>query len=189
QHDIVTAFLESEIQELIYLQLPKDFRISQEGKIVLKQSQNGTLESKDKKSNVIVQLKRSLYGLKQAGCNWYNTLGTHLEETMGMKSSKLEAGIYITKSGVTIIVWVDDMLLIGTKVEVEWMKSAINERFKIKDLGDVKFFLSMLVERDKEKHQIYLSQGAYLKKVLERFGIEKCERCTTPMDSKNKLKS
>ena len=85
---------------------------------------------------------------------------SHLKDELGMKSSKYEAGIYTTESGATIIVWVDDMLLIGTKAEVRWMRSAISKRFKIKDLGNVKFFLSMLVERDRDKRTIYLSQGA-----------------------------
>ena len=63
-----------------------------------------------------------------------------------MESSKYKAGIYTTETGATIIVWVDDMLLIGSKAEVTWMKSAISKRFKIKDLGNVKFLLIMLVE-------------------------------------------
>jgi len=106
-----------------------------------------------------------------------------------MESSKYEAGIYTTGSGATIIVWVDDMLLIGSKAEVTWMKSAISKRFKIKDLGNFKFFLSMLVERDRHKRRIYLSQGAYIKKVLTRFKMENSKGCPTPMDPKSKLRN
>ena len=80
----------------------------------------------------------------------------------------------------TIIVWVDDMLLIGSKVEVTWMKSAISKRFKIKDLGNVKFFMSMLVKRDRHERRIYLSQGAYIKNVQTRFKMEKSKGCPRP---------
>jgi len=79
------------------------------------------------------------------------------------------------------------MLLIGSKAEVTWMKSAISKRFKIKDLRNVKSFLSMLVERDRHKRRIYLSQGAYIKNVLTWFKMENSKGCPTPMDPKSKL--
>jgi len=184
--DMVTAFLESEIEELIYLHLPKEFDVSSKGKIVIKDVNNGD-KSGTRTANVVVQLKKSMYGLKQAGCNWYNTFESHLKDEIGMKSSKHEAGLYTTESGATIIVWVDDMLLIGTKAEVRRMKSAISKRLKTKDLGNVKFFLSMLVERDRDKTAIYLSQGAYRTSVLQRSQMENCKGCPTPMDPKCKL--
>ena len=115
--DIVTAFLESKIQEEIYLQLPKQFGVSSGGKIVLHDEYNSD-KSGTRTTNVVVQLKKGLYGRREAGCNWYNTLESHLLKELGMESSKYVAGIYTTGSGATIIVWVDDMLLIGSKAEV-----------------------------------------------------------------------
>ena len=106
-----------------------------------------------------------------------------------MESSKYEAGIHTTGSSATIIVWVADMLLIGSKAQVKWMKSAISKRFKIKDLGNVKFILRMLGERDRHKRRIYLSQGAYIKNVLSRFKMENSKRCPMPMDPKSKLQN
>jgi len=63
QLDIVTAFLESKIQEEIYLQLPKEFGVSSRGKIVLQDRYNDD-KSGTRTTNVVVQLKRSLYGLR-----------------------------------------------------------------------------------------------------------------------------
>jgi len=137
----------------------------------------------------VVQLKKGLYGLQQAGCNRYNILESHLKKELGIVSSKYEAGIYKTGSGATIIVWVDDMLLIGSKAKVTWMKSAISKRFKIKDLRNVKFFLSMHVERDRHKRRIYLTQGAYIMNVLTRFKMEDSKGCPTHMDPKSKLRN
>jgi len=95
QLDIITAFLESKIQEEIYLQLPKRFRVSFGGKILLQDGYNGD-KSGTRTTNVVVQRKKSLYGLPQAGCNWYNTLESHLKKELGMEISKYEAGIYTT---------------------------------------------------------------------------------------------
>jgi len=74
-----------------------------------------------------------------------------------MRASQFEVGIYTTTTGATIIAWVDDILLIGSAEEVQSMRSAIQRRFTIKDIGNVKFFLSILVERDRGRRIIYLS--------------------------------
>jgi len=160
--------------------------VSSRGKIVLLDAQYND-KSETRTTNVVVQLRRSLYGLQQAGCNWCNTLESHLKKELGMESSRYEAGNYTTESRATIIVWVDDMLLIESKAEVTWWKLAISERFKIKDLGNVKFFLIMLVERDRCKRRIYLSQGAYIKNILTRFKMENWKGCPVPMDPKSNL--
>jgi len=47
----------------------------------------------------------------------------------------------------------------------------------------------MLVERDRHKRRIYLSQGAYIKHVLTRFKMEDSKGCPTPMDPKSKLRN
>src|SRR5205807_6423864 len=60
QLDIVTAFLESKVEEELYLKLPKEFVVSDCGKVELGLQPNRTV------APVIVQLKRSLYGLKQS---------------------------------------------------------------------------------------------------------------------------
>ena len=106
-----------------------------------------------------------------------------------MESSKYEAGIYRTGSGATLIVWVDHMLLIGSQVEVTCMKSSISKRFKIKDLRNIEFVLSMLLERDWHMRRSYLSQGGYIKNVLTRFKMQNSKGCPTPMDPKRKLRN
>ena len=63
----------------------------------------------------------------------------------------------------------------------------ISKRFQIQDLGNVKFFLSILVERDCNKRTIYLSQCAYLTSVLKKFQMKNCKGCLTQRDPKCKL--
>ena len=183
QLDIVTAFLESKVEEELYLRLPKEFTPSKNGNVILQSSGVGLGVS------ITVRLNRSLYGLKQAGRNWYDTLETYFVKDMRMRASKFEAGIYTTEAGATIIAWVDDILLIGSVEEVQNMRTAICKRFTVKDLGNVKFFLSMLVERDRGRRVIHLSQRVYLEEILKRFRMDECKGCTTPMDVKTKLHS
>ena len=48
----------------------------------------------------------------------------------------------------------------------------------MKDLGDLRYILGILVERD--KNGIYLSQVTYIEKVLATFGMEECKHVVTP---------
>ena len=179
--DIVTPFLESKVEEELYLRLPKEFGLTNNGNVILNSNRIELGVS------ITVCLNRSLYGLMQAGRNWYNTLESYFTKEMCMGASKFEAGIYTRPMGATIIAWVDDTLLIGSAEEVQSIRSAIQYHFTIKDLGNVKFFLSMLVERDRGRRIIYLSQRVYLHKVLKRFRMDECKGCATPMDVKAKL--
>jgi len=92
-----------------------------------------------------------------------------------MRTSIFESGKYTTTTGATIIDWVDDILLIGSAADIQSMHSAIQRCFTIKDLGNVKSLLSMLVERDRGRRIFYLSQRLYLDKVLKWFQTDECK--------------
>jgi hypothetical protein len=67
QLHIVGAFLQSEMKEEIYLQLPKAF-----GRIGGKAHLHGLFQEYDKsKVSIIVKRMKRLYGTKQAAINWY----------------------------------------------------------------------------------------------------------------------
>jgi len=51
-----------------------------------------------------------------------------------------------------LLVYVDDIILAkNDKEEIERVKEALNKTFKIKDLGDLKFFLGFVVARSKKE--------------------------------------
>ncbi|TVY62423.1 Retrovirus-related Pol polyprotein from transposon TNT [Fusarium oxysporum f. sp. cubense] len=50
------------------------------------------------------------------------------------------------------------------------------------DLGPVKYFLGVRITRDRNSQLIYLSQGAYLTRTLEKFSLEECRPVNTPME-------
>jgi len=48
----------------------------------------------------------------------------------------------------TLLVYVDDIILVGNdKEEIDQVKEALNKTFKIKDLGDLRYFLGFEVAR------------------------------------------
>lgn len=92
QLDIATAFLEIKIREELHLRLLKELGISKDVRIILKSYQEVLMKSHEE--DIIGQLNRSLYCLRQAGRNSYATRGSYLTGQMGMQASKYEGGLY-----------------------------------------------------------------------------------------------
>lgn len=79
-----------------------------------------------------------------------------------------------------ILVYVYDMVLGGTDIDdITNINTLLNDKFSIKDLGSLKYFLDFEVARSKEgipvcqrKYTLYIIQDTYLIRV---------NPCTTPM--------
>ena len=80
--------------------------------------------------------------------------------------------------------YVDDMLIINRSLEVvDELKGALSSKFEMKDLSPAKKILGMEICWDRSKGILHLSQGGYISKMLERFGMEKSKSVKTPLSS------
>lgn len=71
-----------------------------------------------------------------------------------------------------LLLCVDDMLISSKyMVKIEKLKDQLSNKFDMKYLGEVKRILGMEIIRDRGKGRVHLSQTAYMKKVLQKFGI------------------
>ena len=61
-------------------------------------------------------------------------------------------------------------------------KKLISSKFKIDDMGEVKYILGMLVKRNRERGKMTISQPKYLEGILKRFGMEQCKPVSTPLE-------
>jgi hypothetical protein len=68
------------------------------------------------------------------------------------------------------------------------VKDELSQKFEMKDLSDLHFFLGMEVERDCAQHLLYINQIVYLKEILKCFRMEDCKAIRLPLDPKTKLK-
>eukprot|EP00253_Pinus_taeda_P025501 PITA_25501 len=64
---------------------------------------------------------------------------------------------------------------------IEWWKKELTERFEMKDLGLMHYFLGLEVWQNKDG--IFLAQGKYTMDILKRFGMLECTSMATPMIS------
>ena len=144
--------------------------------------------SGDPKS-MVCKLKKSIYGLKQASCQWYHKFDASILSqgfkrmyhkfdafiwSQSFKRSDIDHYLYTKRAKddklILLALYVDDMLLAGKeKSTLDALKQQLNTTFSMKDLGDAEHILGMRIRRLRDQHTLYLSQEKYIEKVLDRF--------------------
>ena len=88
----------------------------------------------------------------------------------------------------TLLVYVDDIILAeNDKEEIARIKQALNHTFKIKDLGNLRYFLGLEVA--KSKTGIMINQRKYAWELLTDAYILACKLAPTPTDNHEKFSS
>ncbi|GJU79091.1 ribonuclease H-like domain-containing protein [Tanacetum coccineum] len=99
------------------------------------------------------------------------------------EQSKNDHSMYIKNSGdvsLYLLVYVDDLVITGnSKIEIEKFKSLLNKKFKIKDLGELKYFLG--IEVLKTKSGLCLNQRKHCLELLHEFSLLACRHVVTPL--------
>ena len=171
QMDVSTAFLNGELEEEIYMSQPEGY---------VKEGEEG----------LVCKLNKSIYGLKQSSRCWLNTIDEFLENSGYTKSSS-DPCIYIKREGEDIMLiarYVDDLIpASNSKSMLHREEAALQQRFEMKDLGEVHYCLGIQVERDKENKRMKLHQAQYLTNLLEKFCMQDCKPAATPADQSTKL--
>ncbi|XP_058810842.1 uncharacterized protein LOC131675743 [Phymastichus coffea] len=167
QLDVKTAFLNGELEEEIYMEIP-----------------DGLMLDKHTKENRVCKLHKAIYSLKISPKKWNQRFSTEVEK-LGLQRDINEPCLFTyRKNGVMIllILYVDDILLAGNNSnKINEVKRHLSSVFKMKELGEPKEYLSIQITRDREAKQIMLSQSKYTKKVLERFNMNESKPQNTPM--------
>lgn len=154
--DAVGAFLNGVPDKVLYISPPKCYGCKLKG------------------VNVVLKLKKSLYGLKQSPRCWYKQLKDFFLD-IKFKPSNADPCFFIStdptwKCGV--YVHVDDFSIMGQNLDR--FRKLINERFEMEDLGECQFFLGMKLIRDRGRKTITLLQDKYIESMLLSYGMEDC---------------
>ncbi|CAL1376492.1 unnamed protein product [Linum trigynum] len=168
QLDVKNAFLHGDLKETIYMACPAGY------------SKGGP--------NVVCRLKKSLYGLKQAPRTWFEKFhGTVMQA--GFVQSQNDPSLFLrqTTTGLTVLLlYVDDMIITGSDhVGIQELKETLHQAFKLKELGDVSYFLGLEIERTTQG--IFVSQKKYVRDLLVEYQFLDCKPCPTPMEQNLKL--
>ncbi|KAJ9528245.1 hypothetical protein QJQ45_014226 [Haematococcus lacustris] len=153
QLDFETAFLNGKLEpgEVIYVQQPEGF---EEGS-----------------TNTVCRLQKALYGLRQAPRAWHARLCEELL-SMGFKASEADPALFtlqLSTGMVYLLVYVDDCLLCtqqGDTAGLTYVKKQLSSAFKLKDLGEARWFLGMQLTRDRAEGTIKLDQHKFIQDLV-----------------------
>jgi len=126
--------------------------------------------------------------LKQASRQWFAKLSYHFK-TCGFSQSAYDHSLFtkIFKTNITILlVYVDDIILAGNHLpNIEQIMQSLDDTFKVKNLGNLKYFLGLEIARSREG--IHVSQRKYALDILSDSGLLASKTCATPItkDIKN----
>jgi len=131
---------------------------------------NGTLEEEvymklppgfeEKNIDLVYKLNKSLYGLKQSPRAWFTRFRNTMKK-LGYTQSQADHTLFVKRSTsgkrAILIVYVDDIVITGDDTqEIGHLKSCLHTEFKVKDLGQLKYFLGMEIARSGKG--IFISQ-------------------------------
>ena len=172
QMDVKTAYLNANIDCDIYVQQPP-----------------GYIKKDSNRIPFVCKLNKVLYGLKQSGTMWNNLLHSFLL-SIDFKQLFSDYCVYIYNENndhVIIIIWVDDIVIAANSYKsLNYIKSCLSNKFKMKDMGVLQWFLG--IEFIIESNCIKMNQRNYANKILEKFKMSECKPKSIPCDlSMNKL--
>jgi hypothetical protein len=101
-------------------------------------------------ANMVVKMKKCIYGLKQAAMAIWQQLLLYVK-SMGAVYSTTGHYLYhkwSDKGLVLIVSWIDGNLFIGTKKAVEKTKAELMERFNCQDCGELEEYVGCKIERN-----------------------------------------
>jgi hypothetical protein len=169
QMDVKNAFLHGDLQEEVYMEQPLGY-VDQTC------------------PNLVCRLKKALYGLKQAPKAWSDKIGQYLI-TSGFQTSNANFSLYVKKADhgiIIIVIYVDDLIIIGDNdEEIFDLKKLLKQKFEMKDLEKLCYFLS--VEVIQSPKGIWLLQKQYALNKLSEYGMIGYKPISIPLEQNVKL--
>jgi len=177
QIDIKGAYLNGELQDnkVLYMQHPLGHKSPNTGMRVLR-------------------LVKTLYGLKQSGCCWYQKLSS-VFKSLGFTQCGVDQAVYfkvvITKGKLTVVVvHVDDCTIVANTIcLINELKAGLSKHFEVTDLGELYWMLGIEVKCNRPGCLVHLSQCAYIDAILHHYNLANLKPLSTPMDHQVHLSS
>ena len=143
QFDVTNAFVHALVQEVVFMRIGKQR---------------------------IVRLRKAVYGLRTSPLHWQVKFTSEMEN-LGFRPVPQEP-CAIMKDGIICFFYVDDFAMAYRKEKEPQVKSMVEDlkgRIKLKEQGELEWFLGINVIRDRKKRRLTLSQASYIDKIANRF--------------------
>ena len=151
QLDAILAFINARLDEIVYCYIPEGFE--RPGHILL--------------------LIRALYGLRRSLLLWLQILSKIFTE-FGLYQIPGEPCLFTDYIGLVLFFYVDDIVGLCTlnyEKDLEALIDKIKQRFRMKDLGQLEWFLGVRVLRDRDAGKVWLCQDSYINKLATEYKL------------------
>lgn len=168
QCDIKSAFLESDLEEELYLKSPEGFELPP-GKVF--------------------RLRKALYGLKQSPRTWNAALDVYLRAE-GFIPFDSDPCIYSRGKGADLFylyVYVDDMLFGSTEANIRDFQTRLANRFTLSSTGAGTRFLNLNLIRNRTQRTILMQQSSHVRNLVEYCQMENVRPQKSPMKPTTRL--
>ena len=157
--DVETAFLYGEIDEETIMKSP----------VGMEEIDPGSSSSED-----CYQLIKGIYGLCQAArLFWKKFVNTAKKESFGFQVSPADPCMLYKQNELgicIIIIYVDDMLIIGKKEQIQELTNKIQKEFSVKIQHNLADYLGCEFHMNKVKRRAWLGQPSTFKNLEQKFG-------------------
>lgn len=169
--DIETAFLESDLEEEIYIKLPR-----------------GLDKILDVPEGHIGRINKAVYGLVQAARQFYLKM-TEFLTSIGFQRSLVDPCLFKSDK-VYILLYVDDFLLCGKQEDLESVIKLITNKFSTRVSFEVNKFIGVELLWGNNQKKLIMHQGYIIKRILEDFSAEIFDKKIplTPAPAMSKIK-
>ena len=151
--DVEQAFVQSKLDEDVFLRLPK-----------------GCCHLSGK----IVRLNKSLYGLKQASRSFHAHLTTCLK-TLGFQQCLADACVFrLVEEGcvaIIAVVHVDDIFAVGLLSRCDVFRDKLNQMIPVKNLGELRWNEGCHFTREREMDTLTISQKMFADELVKKFCV------------------
>ena len=157
--DFVLAFPQADLDVPVYMELPAGV--------------NPVDVSDENRRRYVLKLNKSLYGLKQAGYNWFEKLREGLI-TRDFIQSQVDKCVFFRKDCI-VLTYVDDCIILGkTMTDVDEVISSLHvgpEKFQLTDQGSIDKYLGLMFT-DIDCNTFEMSQPFLVRRILEFLSLD-----------------
>ncbi|SGY19915.1 BQ5605_C017g08381 [Microbotryum silenes-dioicae] len=138
----------------------------------------------------IVRLQRALYGLVQAGREWYKVF-TEWILSIGFTRTDSDHAVFVRKEGDRrsfLSIHVDDGLLTGDG-DLDGVLCQLKARFEARSTDEASFFLGQSIRREGKTGAAIVNQGHFVDAILEEHHMANASPRPTPLAAPSTLRN
>ena len=157
--DAEQAFLKADIDEGIYIEIPEEFQ---------------------EFPRAVEPLYKAIYELVRAGRCWNNKFCDDMA-VIGFEQTNADPCVFRKvvdgEADMVVVVHIDVILdHAKDQATIERFAAELGQKFKLKDMGDVGYYMGCRIPRNRKARKLKFDQHLYVESMIKRFDVKKATK-------------